>query len=918
MHEGRGINFTFRLKYQEALFYQGFQMSLRNKFLLVLSFSLLAFSGSFVYVTVSLVTNEWVRSKERLNLGFAKEEAREISQWISDQVQKAYLVADKYDSPGSGKQVLLQDNLNRLEGEERQAGERVYFLTYSSSGRVRYSSIKGITDVDSVKGKTEKFFFDLRKLRTLSPLTRYFKITKTGRFIIVSVPCVGAGGSFRGTLNEIIDFESTAFAKSLRDFTNDANGYMEITKPTGEITTDGINLDTNRKAPARESVSDMTQSGAFEKKNKEVVTYAKISLTPWYVTVVQPVTELDAELSHLKENYAWMIAVGLLSIFVVSYLISDSMARPLKGLLIAMHKAANREFNKVEVRSTGEMKLLIDSFNLMTMSLERKYSQIDALNEFSSSVIVDIRESNIFNRISKSAALALGTEMAAVMMPDEKGALTIKGPYGIIQSEIRMFELPSGEGLCGIAFEEGRTVVANKPESDPNFYTGNEGAKLVRNLMSAPIVADGKPIGVLTLFNTKDRSDFKSDDIKLFETFANQAGIAIQNSHLYGRLREDLERIQTLQNELVQSEKLSAVGQLVSGVAHELNNPLGVILGFSQLASGSVTDRHLSQYLQRIEESAVRASDIVKNLLTFARKETPKRSVVNLNEVVTSVLDLISHPLNIRKISVVRDDRTGVNETVANFQQLQQVFLNLFTNSMQAMEETEDGVITVKTYREEDRLVVLVSDNGPGIRPEILGKVFDPFFTTKAVGKGTGLGLSVTYSIMKSFGGDIRVESKPGKGATFMLELPAVVSAVAEQIEPAIDLSKLNGVRILFVEDEEEMRAMVKEALAKHGCIVTPAENGLEALDLVDTEDFDIVVSDLRMPKMDGEEFYKKLISRKPPYSRRFIFSSGDTARDSTRDFLKESRCVVIMKPFTILQLASEVVRTVTSAESQG
>ncbi len=893
-------------------------MSLRNKFLLVLSLSLLAFSGSFVYVTVRLVSSEWVRSKERMNLGFAKEEAREMSQWISDQVQKAYLVADKYDSPGRSKRVLLRDNLSRLESEEKQAGEKVYFLVYSSSGRIRYNSSAGAAGIDSVKAETENFFSGLRKSHNLSPLTRYFRITKEGRFIVISVPCVGVNDSFYGTLNEIIDFESTAFAKSLRDFTNNANGYMEITGSIGDITLDGgINLDTNRKGPGRESVSDITQSGAFERENKEVVTYAKIHLTPWYVKVVQPVTELDAELTHLKENYAWMFALGLLLIFVVSYVISDSMARPLIGLLNAMHRAANREFNKVEVKAAGEMKLLIDSFNRMTMSLERKYSQIDALNEFSSSVIVDIRESNIFNRISKSAASALGTEMAVVMMPNEEGTLTIKGPFGIAQSEIQMFELPSGEGLSHIAFKEGRTVAANKAGEDPNFYKGNEGAKRIRNLMSAPIVVGGKPIGVLTVFNTKDRSDFSPDDVKLFETFANQAGIAIQNSHLYRRLREDLERIRTLQNELVQSEKLSAVGQLVSGVAHELNNPLGVILGFSQLARGNVSDRHLSGYLQRIEESAIRASDIVRNLLTFARKGTPKRSVVNLNDVITSVLDLISHPLNVRKISVIRDDQTEVNETIADFQQLQQVFLNLFTNAMQAMEETVGGVITVKTYREEDRLIAVVSDSGPGIKPEILGKIFDPFFTTKAVGKGTGLGLSVTYSILKSFGGDIRVESEAGKGAAFTIELPAIASDVPEQEEPSLEMSKLNGVRILFVEDEEEMRAMVKEALAKYGCIVTPAENGIEALDLVDSRDFDVVISDLRMPKMDGEEFYRKLISRKPLYSRRFVFSSGDTARESTQDFLKESRCEVILKPFTVLQLAAEVIRIVVSAESE-
>ncbi len=891
-------------------------MSLRNKFLLVLSLSLLVFSGSFVYVTIQLISSEWIVSKERSNLGFAKEEARELSQWISDQVQKAYLVADKYAHPNSGKEAVLQDDLGRLESEEKQSGEKVYFLAYSSARKVEYNNSAGIAGMDSVRAETKKVFDDLERLSYPSQPTRDFRIAKTGKYVIVSVPCVGSNGPFRGTLNEIVDFESTAFAKSLKDFTNSVHGYMEITGSLAGISSNGaINLEASPSSHGERTAAKLNDSGAFERKNGDVVTYAKISMTPWYVTVEQPVTELDAELTHLKENYAWMFGIGLVLIFVVSYIISNSMARPLNGLLKAMHKAANREFSKIEAKSSGEMKLLIDSFNGMTMSLERKYSQIDALNEFSSSVIVDIRENNIFNRISKSAASALDAELAAVMMPHEGGILKVKGPFGMLQSEIAMFELPLNEGLCQIAFKEGRTVVANEGRGGPNLYRGKRVPDRVRNIMCAPIMADGKPIGALTVSNTKDHSDFIPDDMKLLETFANQAGIAIQNSYLFKRLSEDFERIQTLQNELVQSEKLSAVGQLVSGVAHELNNPLGVILGFSQLARANVTDQHLSGYLRRIEESAIRASDIVRNLLTFARKEAPKRTVVSLSGVIDSVLDLISHPLNVNKISVVREQPPGRDETFANFQQLQQVFLNLFTNAMQAMEGTGNGVITVKTFHDGEKLVAVVSDNGPGIEPGILGKIFDPFFTTKAVGKGTGLGLSVTYSILKSFGGEIRVESEFGKGATFIVELPAVSADTSRQVEPEPDFSGLKGVRVLFVEDEEEMRVMAKEALEKYGCLVTSVDNGVDALNQIGLAEYDVILSDLRMPIMDGEEFYRKLTSTQPVYSKRFIFSSGDTARESTQDFLKETGCEVIMKPFTVRQLASEVLRVVNKGE---
>ncbi len=888
-------------------------MSLRNKFLIVLSLTLLVISGSFVYVTMQLVSNQWVVSKERSDLGFAREEAREISQWVSDQVQKAYLVSDRLGYQKSDGEAVFPEALRQIESQEKQSGERVYFLVYSREGYVEYSSLAGVSAMDSVGLEVRKLFGDLKRVRFLSSATRDFRAAKVGRYIIISVPLVKSDGSFSGTLNEIVDFESSAFARSLQDFTDNANGYMEITGSLKGIGSNGsINLEPNMTGSYRSSRVEVTDSGAFEKRNRELITYAKISMTPWYVMVDQPVTELDAELRHLRDNYAWMFGIGLVLIFAVSYIISNSMARPLKELLKAVHRAANREFVKVEVKSSGEMKQLIDSFNGMTMSLERKYGQIDALNEFGSSVIIDIRESNIFNRISKSAASALDTEMATVMMPDETGTLRVRGPFGMLQSGIAYFEEGPKDGPCMIAYKDGRSVAANKGDRSADSGSGTITDVGLKNLMAAPIIVDGEAIGVLAVSNTRDGSDFTPEDMKLLETFANQAGIAIQNSHLYARLSVDLERIQTLQNELIQSEKLSAVGQLVSGVAHELNNPLGVILGFSQIARSNAGNQNISRYLKRIEESAVRASEIVRNLLTFARKEAPSRTVLNLNEAIDSVLDLISHPLSVNMISVVRDQERDSLETFANFQQLQQVFLNLFTNAMQALEGIGNAVITVKTYREGERLIAIVSDNGPGIAPAIIGKIFDPFFTTKTVGKGTGLGLSVTYSILKSFGGEIRVESEYGKGAAFIVELPAVTKEAQQIEEPEPDPSRLQGVRVLFVEDEEEMRFMVKEALGDYGCIVTSAGDGADALDKVESSEYDVIISDLRMPRMGGEEFYRRLTSRDPRYSRRFIFSSGDTARETTREFLARSECQVIMKPFTVRQLVSEILRVLS------
>jgi len=235
------------------------------------------------------------------------------------------------------------------------------------------------------------------------------------------------------------------------------------------------------------------------------------------------------------------------------------------------------------------------------------------------------------------------------------------------------------------------------------------------------------------------------------------------------------EELKKSQNQLIQSEKLAAVGQLVSGVAHELNNPLMAVSGYAELMLKYVEDEAVREDVQNLHKDTQRAINIVRNLLSFARKKGPERQLISINDVVQSVIDLQIYELNLDNIEVISQLDSGLPDTMADFQQLQQVFLNLVLNAAQAIKDTHrPGTLTIRTQQSENKLQTLFIDDGPGIPKKILGRIVEPFFTTKDVGKGTGLGLSICYGIIQRHGGNMMIQSEEGEGATFVVEIPIV------------------------------------------------------------------------------------------------------------------------------------------------
>jgi PAS domain S-box-containing protein len=360
------------------------------------------------------------------------------------------------------------------------------------------------------------------------------------------------------------------------------------------------------------------------------------------------------------------------------------------------------------------------------------------------------------------------------------------------------------------------------------------------------------------------------------------------------------------------ASRLASVGEMAAGVAHEINNPLTGIVGYAQLlASRQDLPEDVKKDLKIVNDGAQRVAGIVQRLLTFARQVKPERRQVNINQLIESTLALRTYSLRTSNIEVTTRLDSYLPDTIADPGQIQQVLLNLIVNAETAMKEVHRKRRLTITTRKADSIVeIKVKDNGHGIKPEIMDRIFDPFFTTRPAGEGTGLGLSLCYGIVTEHNGRIYAESKPGRGATFVVELP-IVSEVAQPVQMPIEFrQKLTGSRILVVDDEPVIRDFINQVLSWEGCEVDTAASAEEALQKIASQQYNLLLLDIKMPGMDGIEFYNRVKRLGRSLARRVVFITGDVISHGTERFLTENKLPHIEKPFTATQLIDKLGRT--------
>ncbi len=380
---------------------------------------------------------------------------------------------------------------------------------------------------------------------------------------------------------------------------------------------------------------------------------------------------------------------------------------------------------------------------------------------------------------------------------------------------------------------------------------------------------------------------------------------------------ESARQIDRQRDALRQSEKLSAMGTLLAGVAHELNNPLAIVMGRASLLEEKAEGSEHATDARRIRAAADRCGRIVRTFLNMARQKPPERHAVQLNDIVRAAADMLGYTLRSHGIQVQLQLAEGLPEAQADADQLGQVVLNLMVNAQQALQGIQaprllhvaTGVETMRAGR-EPRVWLRLADNGPGVPEAVRERLFEPFFTTKAAGFGTGLGLSVSRSIVREHGGELMLEGLDAKqgGASFRMSLP--ISGEASPSVAALPADHVSGerhARVLVVDDEVEIADLMRDVLEGAGFDVATAESGAVALELLAEARFDAIVSDVRMPDLDGAALWRAVCERQPHLARRMLFVTGDTLSQQARQVLEVSGCQSLDKPFAKADLLAAV-----------
>ena len=395
-------------------------------------------------------------------------------------------------------------------------------------------------------------------------------------------------------------------------------------------------------------------------------------------------------------------------------------------------------------------------------------------------------------------------------------------------------------------------------------------------------------------------------DITPFSTHLNQDVVLLS----FNEVTEWKQR----QTQITEASRLVSIGEMVAGIAHEINNPLAAVMGFAQLAMRREIDGSLRRDLDKILAESKRAAKIIANLQSFARRYKPQKRPVNVIEILEKVLSFREYELQVSNINVTTEFDPRTPLIMGDEHQLDQVFLNILINAEYMMSITNGGGnLKIGIGRRSDIVFISFEDDGPGVPADVLPKIFDPFFTTKEVGKGTGLGLSICYGIVHEHGGKIQVTSNAGNGATFAVELPAPELDQGDDSAGDDPITTADGdtrpLKVLVVDDEPMVVEFLSRVLSEFGHTVVEAENGNAVLEMTDLETYDIIMLDVRMPGVGSETLFDHIRGLPNGISDRVLYVTGDATNPDTREFIGRTGSPVLTKPFTIEDLLSVIRR---------
>ena len=560
-----------------------------------------------------------------------------------------------------------------------------------------------------------------------------------------------------------------------------------------------------------------------------------------------------------------------------------------------------------------------------TERLEDLVFKLGALNDMVEMAARIPRIEDLLSHVLERTMRAVSAGIGSIMLLDrERRTLRVAVGRGLQEAGRGPVEVKVGEGIAGKVVEMGEAVVVEDIEKDPRFGQASDPRYGGGSFICMPLRVAERIVGVVNLAKKEvapgTTGVFSQTDLQFLNALATYTAYAVDNARLFEEAQQAAQRLQEVvedqklrlslaQQQMIQAAKLSALGELVAGVAHELNNPLTVLVGASDILEQQAPEE-LKEYAQMIREATDAARHIVRGLLTFGRQMPLERRHVMVDELIEKVLALTSADLRIESVKVDRDMAADLPPVWADGNQLQQVLVNLVTNAKQAMAELPEAERRLKVATRAlgpDRVRISVEDTGPGIPADVLPKIFDPFVTTKG-SAGTGLGLSISYGIIREHGGQIRADSRPGHGATFTIDLP-VGSAGGSTLAEAGPTVHLDGKRILIVEHDQAVQKILLEHLEPTGCTALTVARADEARQHL-RDGIDLVVADFHLDGVDWLELLGQVAARGTAVGHRFIFITAGPVGEAADKALRAAGAALLYKPFTGAQFLDAVRAT--------
>ena len=541
--------------------------------------------------------------------------------------------------------------------------------------------------------------------------------------------------------------------------------------------------------------------------------------------------------------------------------------------------------------------------------MRRRNRELNALNAMAVIATQSFDLDEILNLTLRQVISLFGAETGSVYLAAEpEGTYRRRAGWGPrSEARVRMAEVVFPEGLGDLVMRSRAEVVTQDflphlPAAVVEFICADR----LPYWIWVVLWSKDKPIGIMGIASKEDRH-YSSNDENLLVAISRQLATTIEKVQLYEETCRAYEDLRRTQEQLLQSEKMSAVGQLISGVAHELNNPLTAILGYAQLLEGAGLDPRSADYVRKLFKQAQRTHRVVQNLLSFARQRKPQKQEVDLRKVLEESLTLREYDLKVNNVSLEREIPDDLPSVVADPHQLEQVFLNVINNALDAMVEgSGSGVLKVRVFKKDAYVCVEFDDSGPGIKDP--SRIFDPFYTTKSVGKGTGLGLSICYGIVKEHGGEIVARNRDEGGATIAIRLLASEKPpLPETVAPTRRESLLAG-RVLLVEDEEAVLEFERDVLVGAGADVTTSMSVEDTQQRLRNGSFDVIVMNGRMPGgCSAREMYEWIAKNCPGMEKGLLLTFSTVTDAETRSFLHEHGVPSLAKPFEVADLISQV-----------